>query len=824
MSVAFMVKARYGWSGQAKGDLGFLEGDIMNVTKTTGDWYYGFLLRNKKSKGYFPKNFVIELNGKTKPSVEAITADAKLPNIPSRSKYEASQSSPNLPSLIKSNGSSNLYSQSSTPNNNSSYRKQSSSGYNNKAKYQALRNLPNKETFPALPQIPVSKSNSDSRYKLMKSHSENDIPVRDYNYYKDNSNFYDGYMPSNIRSSCTSSFVTDDSSNTNLFSNSKYLDSSLVSSENSFALMSDFSATSAGSFMRHKYAQSFEASSLDKSEVDVNNDSFSGKAGGFLNKIFLRNGNGSVDSPKLPDLTNMSINNENDNDAKDWLVVNKHLNRSKTLTKYEKHPRYMRALEEHRDIVLHPQDYIYNGLNTNEVVYDSNDRCFKGSIDIELKNINMQYLDKMTRQRCDKSSIPPNVRLDMWCKTTFSARYQTTLEKLRGIYIFCTEMFELIDDHGATDFNREPVNIDTLLTGKYCTPYQLTWLFKKLANCLGIRTEVVLGFLKTPMSNNSEFKYNHCWLRILVNKEWRFIDVILGNITNPIHEFVNKKKTTRADNFYFLTEPLNLIYTHIPARDYEQHIVPSVDQLSALYLPLVFPSFFKNDIKLYKFSTALSFLEDSEIYECSLEIPSDIELYATVVTPGENSSNKSYVLSQVRKLKPESNRKIAVIKAVLPPGAKAGDIYVHSGLKSSRISNQNAHQLSLIIPLSHKGASMDYEFVKLTGNENIKKIDQYIVEPQNKFIYQNTEYNFEIFQHPYDNVIYNNKSLSKNGKQPLIVKSPSGKIYELKNNDQNSPFGTWRRKIKVKESGTWRGLMLSDSSSNWFTFAEWTCL
>ena len=66
----FKVKARYGWSGQTKGDLGFLEGDIMEVTRIAGSWFYGKLLRNKKCSGYFPHNFVILLEERLNSSTE----------------------------------------------------------------------------------------------------------------------------------------------------------------------------------------------------------------------------------------------------------------------------------------------------------------------------------------------------------------------------------------------------------------------------------------------------------------------------------------------------------------------------------------------------------------------------------------------------------------------------------------------------------------------------------------------------------------------------------------------------------------------------------
>lgn len=613
--------------------------------------------------------------------------------------------------------------------------------------------------------------------------------------------------------------------------------------------MSDFSATSAGSFARHKYAQSF-SDSLQRSQNangcstkvndsqefgDSNASSRNGKMGDILRKIIIpkRNTNiysSSVSSPKspkaypkLPDIQNLNLSATPD-EARDWIAVKCHLNRARTLTKYDKHPRYMRALEENRDLILHPQDSIYNGLNTNEVKGNTK----PGLVDVELAELNIEYIDKMTWKRCIRDGT---MTLDSWAQTTFSARYSTVLEKLRGIYIFCTEMFALTDDNGTSDFSAEPQNLEKILYRKHCTPYELTWLFKKLANSLGITCEIVIGFLKTPSAINWEFKYNHCWLRILVNKEWRFIDVILGNVTNPIHEFVNNRKIKKAENSYFLMAPLEMIYTHIPPREFEQHIVPSIDQLSALYLPLVFPSFFKNELKLYKFSTALSFLEDSEIYECSLEIPNDVEVFASVVIPTDNEEassayrNMELALTQIKKQKAESGRRIALIKAVLPPNVNKGSLYIHSGVRGTQTSIANIHPLSMMVPLTHKGSNMKYEFVIKIPSESIQKIELYIVEPQSRYLFVGNEYSFEVIQSPSDGIIYSSdEGPNQNRKQPMAIKSPSGRVHELVKSDPHFPYGTWKGSIKIKEPGVWSALVIADSGIGWSVFAEWLCV
>ncbi|CCK68214.1 Cyk3p KNAG_0A05490 [Huiozyma naganishii CBS 8797] len=870
----FKVKARYGWSGQSKRDLGFLEGDIMEVTRVSGEWYYGKLLRNRKCAGYFPNNFVIVLEEKINehlrgekshtPSSGFHKQDSEkmgsIPEIPSRMQtgfknsseisntyagnYSSRQnSSPHF--LEKHPRKGNLkidtnlqrlgepsYS-SSAPDlygiQNSSSRsagRRTTHGRVSPLKTKFKEELQT-STLPPLPPLPdVSKHARSNRHRQpVKSHSSNDIPL-----YSSREPTNVGNLPLQKRFSFDSDTDSNFNSNSSgVFSNSKYLDSSLTDSENSFALMSDFSATSAGSFARHKHAAQSFTDSLQRSnpppqsaEKESNEgNKFSGLFRKFMQSKPAASSPTSArgDLPKLPTIQNLNVSENTE--ARDWVTVKSQLNRSRTLTKYEKHPRYMRALDNNRDLVLHPQDGIYNGLNTNEVRHGGQE----GVVNVLLTQLNCDYIDAMTRKRCIKNG---KLNLASWAQMTFSARYQTDLDVLRGLYIFCCEMFELIDDNNTTDFSCEPRDLDRILYSRYCTPYQLTWLFKKLASSLNITCEIVIGFLKIPDANNSEFKYNHCWLRTLVNGEWRFIDVILGNRTNPIHEFITSKKAKKADDSYFLVEPLEFIYTHVPPREFEQHIIPSLDQLSVLYLPLVFPSFFKNELRLCNYSTALSFLEDTEIFECSLEIPNDIEVFTSVVVSGIDESKQNVYqqmelsLCQIKKHRSNSGRRIALIKAVLPPGVHKGTLYIHSGVRGTQPNRANIHPLSMIVPLEHEGSDMKYEFVIRSPSEQVQRVEMYIKEPQNRYLYADNDYKFEIFQTPFDGIITNSEEHTT--KQPMAIRSPSGKVYEIQKNNLKTSYGSWTANIKVNEPGIWTALVVSDSGLGWCRFAEWLCI
>ncbi|SCU81884.1 LADA_0C01640g1_1 [Lachancea dasiensis] len=863
----FKVKAHYSWSGETRSDLGFLENDIIQVTKVKGDWFYGTLLRNSKKYGYFPNNFVTviqeNLNNfdtstrKQNLGSSSTTLSKHEFAIPNRGVDSCSQkfnkqamSDPrkdvkdekrhvprNLPikgsqmdkipqPLAKLGPASN-----STPQLGVSHNKTmpglKSSDYQKREAVSRARRRENDSELPPLPPIPQLQQRLKPKNVVPKSFSSNDLPEINssgldsrMSYKRTSADFYDGYSPRESSSTGSS----------NLFSQSQYLDDSVTSSVDSFSLMSDFSATSAGSFARHRFAKSFN-DSIKRSQGHAddglarskNGSSNPRKMNGILKKFMSRGGDRSPTSPtgsfpKLPDLTSLKLDSSQ-GDAHGWVEAKAHLHRAQTLNSRERHDRQMQALEDNRDLVLHPQEYILDEINSNEVRH----RRQPGLVDVELNCIDKEFIADLIKKKARKGGVSS---IELFARQTVTSSFKSQVEMLFATFIFCTETFALVDDHGKTDFGKEPQNLSKTLHTPYCTPYELTWIFKRMANALGIVCEIVVGFLKTPGANNMDFKYNHCWLRVLVNEEWRMVDVILGNMSNPIHEYITNAKAEHAEAFYFLSQPLQFIYTHVPRLYQEQHIIPIVDQTIALSLPVVFPSFFYNELILHKFSNGLAKLQDNQIYEVTIAIPNDVEIFSSVVVEepaGQDNEKMDLSLVQIKHRKKD---RLAVVKAVLTPGTSRGVLHIHSGIKGTQTTLVNIHPLSLIIPLEHSGTTKSYEFVTRIPSRALQKVDMYIKEPQNKYLFPNNDYDFEIIQHPCDGVIYGSPGFNKSFKQALAIQSPSGKLHLLRKSDPNFEFGTWEVSIKGKdmESGKWVGLATSDAGAGWCAFAEWRCI
>ncbi|CDO94597.1 unnamed protein product [Kluyveromyces dobzhanskii CBS 2104] len=808
--VSFKVKTNFAWSGEKKDDLGFLEGDFIEVTKVAGDWYYGKLIRNKK-RGYFPSNYVSVLEEKYNAYLPK-KQQLDQPTSPQRFEKHAT-SSPEFRdrtqfSLRKSHTNDEItgYSQGSNFNKVSTSRGRNSipQSYSTSNIGNSGGVLQNKYSFrldisnqPPLPPIPKSPSTPLFNHISQVNGSPNGISQQG-----GPGNSYGRY------------------------SHTRYMEDSLASSEESFAIMSDFSATSAGSFARHNFARSFPDSTdrsiaieqIDVSGNTVNPNMKESRLGDIFKKWLPKNTKeyalGTKDYPVLPNIQSLNISADN-HDANNWMEAEAQLRRALTITSNERRERGMRATSKNVDLLLYPHSVVNKDLYSNEVLHTRQ----PGIIDEFLYGADFRRVDKSARQLF-KEKLPVQLSVESYAQYSFPSQYFTPLEQLRGLFIFCTELFRLIDDNGKTDFNCSPANLEKVLERRYCTPYELTWLFKRMSAALNIKCEIVFGFLKTPNADNSTFKLNHCWLQVCFYEEWRFVDVILGNVTNPIHEYLDNKPAKKCESFYFLASPMNLINTHVPREYSKQHIVPELDLNIVLSLPVVFPSFFKNRLRLYRFSNGLCDLEDNEIFECTLRIPNDIEVFSNVVVNDENSLQyRTMNLSLVQVL--SQNKRNTVIKAVLPPGASEGTLYIHSGIKGTQGSIENIHPISMIIPLTATGNVGNFEFVSRIPSEGVQRVEVYIKEPQNKLLSSKRKYKFEMIQSPSDGIIH--QSMDKNLSRSMIITSPSGKRYKVIKNDPHLPFGTWSASIEVNETGKWSAMIISDAGSGWCEFAQWYC-
>lgn len=880
----FRVRTIYSWSGVEEDDLGFIEGDIIEVDDLgDGNWWHGRLKRNKMT-GNFPSNYVELIKSDLKsfsPSIRATSSKSTIQsqeNSPTReaqlrhtvnsrsaSPYSSpsakasmlSQRAPNPPyPALRDDGdhddlqfsfqsSRNYYSPSArtsmTYNPESPYpfehsqysphrtsqqtlphsysvpvRLEQQPSYREayqQAQYQPVHNSASTTKLeayappPPPPQhaVPVKSQSSQNLKSIDPYAPENPYSRNDYSSRKtallkqaahnnlrdsQSTDFVAPYDPESLNQSRSS---TSHSSNVFSYSNGSYFTNSSSSHNSSYAL-SDFSATSAGSFARHRYEEQLKQKESLKSSGSGNHllveDKKVKKPSGIFKKMFS-----AKDAPPLPSVENLTteVNDMNmeDKEINTWIELKVNLNRANSLGSKERQMREKRVRENEGYIIFEPHKQLSN-INNNEV--------FQTEQKFDLHAFSLKHVDNFVRNLHIKQTV---LSPEAFITNELGLKYTSKLEYLRALFIFCTEHFTILDSAYS---NEEYIpNVELIFKQRGADTYGMAFLFKSLADSMGLSCDVIVGSLKTPQSI-----VKHYWNAIVINGEWRFIDVSLGNLTNPVHELLVNQPEETNESFYFLTEPLNFIYTHIPDRFEDQHIVPPIDQMVALALPPCFPSFFKNGLKIQKFSNALTRLRDFEIFETDLKIPKDIEINAVVQT-------KTTITSTLCQVYWKHNERYCKIKGHLPENSPTGFINIYSGLKGTQKSIQNVHPLSMVIPIVHEGDYRPLDFVTRYPTVPAQLNDLYIKQPQNRNLSCRGEYVFNVSQCP---------STGPVGPAPrtkIALQSPSGKIIKFTKKDQSTPFGLWELPIRCNEIGTWRGLVSVDNGSSLCVFAEWSC-
>ncbi|CCH42277.1 Cytokinesis protein 3 [Wickerhamomyces ciferrii] len=898
----FRVKTIYSWSGVEEDDLGFIEGDTIEVDSLgDGNWWHGKLKRNKMT-GNFPSNYVEVIKSDLQPFSPSTrdnsrAGTASLESSPTRvanssmtahqsprsaSKTASPFASPSAKaSMMKNNGrnkpvpminqeedddmqfsfqsSRNYYSPSAgIPNQynpQSPYRHeiaqqqqppyptqvlptsysvpvgleqpqqqqhihqqrynqrmpqtQSSTNLHHTPSPRRVQEYSSSSAAPPPPPpqhyVPVKSQSTQNLKSFDPFAPQNPYNANDYSNRKSvllkqatqnklrdsqNSEFIAPYDPESLNQSKS---TASQSSNVFSYSNGSYFSNSSNSHNSSYAL-SDFSATSAGSFARHRYEDQLKQKENLQSSGSGNHllveEKKLKKPTGIFKKMFT-----AKDAPPLPvmdDLTRgVGEMNTEDKEINSWIELKVDLNRANSLGAKERQLREKRVRENEGYIIFEPHKQL-STINNNEV--------FQTGQKFDLHAFSLKHVDHYVGNLQIRSTV---LSPEAFITNELGLKYTSKLEYLRALFVFCTQHFTIVN----SSYNDEPYipNVEMIFKQRGSDTYGMAFLFKSLADAMGLNCDIVPGSLKTPQSI-----VKHYWNAVVINGEWRFIDVSMGNLTNPVYEILPNLPDEPNESFYFLTEPLDSIYTHIPDAFEDQHIVPPIDQMVALALPPCFPAFFKNGLKIHKFSNALTRLNDYEIFEIDLKIPKDIEVNATVQTKLSSTPTLAQVYWK-------HNDRFCKIKGHLSDNQHTGFVNIFSGLKGTQKSIQNVHPLSMVIPIVHEGEYRPLEFVTRYPTVPAQLNDLYIKQPQNRNLSCKGEYVFSLSQFP-------SMGLSTStARTKIALQSPSGKIIKFNKKDQSTPFGLWELPVKCNEIGTWRGLVSVDNGSSLCVFAEWLC-
>jgi transglutaminase/protease-like cytokinesis protein 3 len=495
--------------------------------------------------------------------------------------------------------------------------------------------------------------------------------------------------------------------------------------------------------------------------------------------------------------------------------------------------------------------------------------------------INLSQVDKNSRFI---SGLPPAITAIQLATTYVCRPYRSDVQRLRAIFTWVSERICWEEDfEGEIDTRR-------VIQAKRGCAEEYAVLVMEMCSAVGIHCEVVRGYLKTPgevSEINIMPRPNHWWNAVMVDNEWRMIDCCIASPSYPRRGLYSSASNSSADSWWFLTRPLEICWTHIPEHHSQQHIVPPVAHETLLNLPCACAPFFRNEIEMVDYNTALTRIEDLEMVHIKFNVPSDVEVAAEVEVRGYSRDSDGDVFESGDIVKKRAlaqaewfnGIKRYTIKALLPGDEGQGTLKIYAGKRGLMHSIKDIpHPMAFALPIVHTGENPPYEFVTRHPTPHAQRHDIYVVQPQCQRLALNNTFVFAIRQHP--SSLSNGSALTPSsnpggtspvpfarpgsalsinassasgstpssatgtvaGKKPakLAIQTPGGKILRLMRKEDRrgihvgsgslsgggtaSDGGTWETIIKCSEKGVWRGLVLADRTARWCVFAEWVCM
>ncbi|KAI9297935.1 hypothetical protein K502DRAFT_362833 [Neoconidiobolus thromboides FSU 785] len=312
------------------------------------------------------------------------------------------------------------------------------------------------------------------------------------------------------------------------------------------------------------------------------------------------------------------------------------------------------------------------------------------------------------------------------------------------------------EDNNNTEYSESAKAV--LIRGS-CKKFGFANLFKAMIYCAGLECEVIEGVLKDPNNAYDLDKtpvINHAWNSVKIQGYYRLIDCGLAVST---HIFNLSKK---LDQFYFLTNPSKMIFTHFPILEKYQYLKPTITYSLFQLLPFATSHFFDYGIKMLDLPESLITVNEDETGELNLMIPQDMQCSAEIETiEFKNNSNFKKFLPLVQ-CKSRENGRYCKIMIRIKGKENRAILKVRCGYPKESSKYQLPFCFS--IKLEHNGHKSPEEFVKLLPSPK----QFFIIEPVNFDLLYNINYRFHVLP-----------SILESYHFKLALRSPSMKIHKF---------------------------------------------
>jgi len=169
-------------------------------------------------------------------------------------------------------------------------------------------------------------------------------------------------------------------------------------------------------------------------------------------------------------------------------------------------------------------------------------------------------------------------------------------ERARAIYRWIATSIEY-DFEGSTAGVRRERTAEELLEERRGVCSEYSALFKRLCDLSGLEAVVIRGFGKGygyEVGSKITKSSNHAWNAVRIDGRWRLVDSTWGaGHQDPEGVFVR-----RFEEFYFLTPPEELVWTHLPEDPAWQLLNASISTEEFEGLVYAKPAFFMNEIRI----------------------------------------------------------------------------------------------------------------------------------------------------------------------------------------------------------------------------------
>lgn len=243
----------------------------------------------------------------------------------------------------------------------------------------------------------------------------------------------------------------------------------------------------------------------------------------------------------------------------------------------------------------------------------------------------------------------------------FAKHSKTEVEKVRAVYRWIASHiiydWETFHQKAITDQSAEKT-LKTRLA--VCEGYAN--LFKSLCDALQIPCEVVNGYAK-----GSDYQIgspidepNHSWNAVKLSGKWHLADPTWGA----------NDKSNRINDYYFLTAPEKLIFTHFPERAMWQLLARPISMYEFERKQLVYPTFFEMNLQSFNYVESLVETSLPTLY-FTFSVPAQSQIEATL-NLGEEVTDLQHLISRkynwasikIDSLKPEKVYELNIYGAV----------------------------------------------------------------------------------------------------------------------------------------------------------------